>query len=87
MNVPDDKVRLLNYTPTVDYMHTPAEYGGGLEALVEVFHQLHCLVSSVSKSPSTFLLMLRIFIPHCFLPSNSFMPAIKFPEFIAVSLC
>lgn len=46
MNVPEDKVQLLNYTPTAEYMHTPAKYGHGLEALVEVFHQLHCLVRS-----------------------------------------
>lgn len=46
IDVPEDKLSALNYSTTVDYMRTPAEEGGGIEATVEIFHQLHCLVSN-----------------------------------------
>ena len=53
MNVPREKFDHLNYSLDVDYMQTPAKYGGGVEALVEVFHQLHCLVRT-KYSPASF---------------------------------
>lgn len=46
VNVPEEKLKSLNYSRDVDYMRTPANYGGGIEAAVEVFHQMHCLVST-----------------------------------------
>lgn len=80
MNIPDDKVHLLNYTPGVDYMHTPAKYGGGLEALVEVFHQLHCLV----RSPHLFdLFSILLYILHLiwYAPLASFILNVKVPQY------
>lgn len=44
INVPLDKLHLLNRSAEGNWKHTPAQYGGGAEANVEVFHQLHCLV-------------------------------------------
>ncbi|MCJ1475783.1 hypothetical protein MMC13_004447 [Lambiella insularis] len=43
MNIPEDKMRLLNRSLQTSWKRTPAKFGGGIEAAAEVFHQLHCL--------------------------------------------
>jgi len=47
MNVPEAEMDALNYSSEFEWKHTPAAYGGGVEAQAEVFHQLHCLVCMV----------------------------------------
>lgn len=57
-------------------MRTPAKYGGGIEAAVEIFHQMHCLnmirqytyLSSYTSPPPGFNIspdILRTHIDHC----------------------
>ncbi|KAF3387656.1 hypothetical protein F1880_001352, partial [Penicillium rolfsii] len=43
INVPLDKLSSLNWSVDANWKQTPAQYGGGAEANVGVFHQLHCL--------------------------------------------
>ncbi|KAJ6128951.1 Protein of unknown function DUF3328 [Penicillium samsonianum] len=43
INVPLNKLSSLNRSVDANWKQTPAQYGGGAEANVEVFHQLHCL--------------------------------------------
>lgn len=41
--IPEDKIRGLNRTEEDHLKHVPPEVGTGYVALLEVFHQLHCL--------------------------------------------
>ncbi|KAJ5720495.1 uncharacterized protein N7483_008429 [Penicillium malachiteum] len=43
INVPMEKLYLLNKSTEIDWVRTPEEAGGGAAALLEVVHQLHCL--------------------------------------------
>ncbi|KUL80348.1 hypothetical protein ZTR_09709 [Talaromyces verruculosus] len=43
VNIPLNKLHLLNKSTEVDWLRTPEEAGGGVVALLEVVHQLHCL--------------------------------------------
>ena len=46
INIPAQKLPLLDKDPEVtEFMRTPVEAGGGYAAMLEVHHQLHCLVS------------------------------------------
>lgn len=68
VNVPEEKLESLNYSSDANYMRTPAKYGGGIEAAVEVFHQMHCLVSSGDfVSPS----LQVVFAPHAHIPATN----------------
>ena len=44
INIPMDKLHLLNKSTEVDWIRTPEEAGGGAAGLLEVMHQLHCVV-------------------------------------------
>ena len=44
INIPLDKLHLLNRTADDLWKLVPPQYGGGVRANFEVFHQLHCLV-------------------------------------------
>ena len=46
VNIPEDKFSTTNKSAAVNWRRTPKEYGGGYAALIDVFHQLHCLVSA-----------------------------------------
>lgn len=43
-----DKIHLLNRTEADRLKHVPEEVGDGYVAILEVYHQLHCLVSPAS---------------------------------------
>lgn len=46
MGIPEEKLPLLNKTTTErDWHHLPKELGGGVQAMFEGFHYIHCLVS------------------------------------------
>lgn len=47
IEVPVDKIRGLNRTEADRMKHVPSEIGTGYIGFVEVFHQLHCLVSRI----------------------------------------
>lgn len=89
MNIPEEKLASLNYSSDADYMRTPAKFGGGIEAAVEVFHQMHCLVSSgdfVSPSVQVILLLMLIYQPHIHLtvmhhPKTLSLPLVFPPTF------
>lgn len=42
---PEDKLPALNKAPPEKYERVPKELGGGVKGFLNVFHQLHCLVS------------------------------------------
>jgi hypothetical protein len=46
-NYPEDKLSLLNISDSErpNYLHTEAQFGGGVASPAWGFHQLHCLVS------------------------------------------
>ena len=46
VDIPEDKFSTTNKSAAVNWRRTPKEYGGGYAALIDVFHQLHCLVSA-----------------------------------------
>lgn len=48
--LPSEHMPDLNRHDTTDYMRAPAGEGDGYVASLEVFHQLHCLVSDVFHS-------------------------------------
>ncbi|KAE8374158.1 hypothetical protein BDV26DRAFT_284484 [Aspergillus bertholletiae] len=43
LNVPLDKLVLLNKSTATDWIRVPPEHGGGVSGAIEVFHQIHCL--------------------------------------------
>ncbi|MCJ1469073.1 hypothetical protein MMC07_007705 [Pseudocyphellaria aurata] len=76
VNVPEKQFESLNHSRHADYMRTPAEHGHGVEAAVEVFHQLHCLnmirqytyLSSYPEPPPGFNVppdIIHTHIDHC----------------------
>ena len=46
VDIPEDRFSTTNKSAAVNWRRTPKEYGGGYAALIDVFHQLHCLVSA-----------------------------------------
>jgi hypothetical protein len=46
IEIPEDKIAGLNRTEADNLKHVPADVGTGYVAILEVFHQLHCLVCS-----------------------------------------
>ena len=46
VDIPKDKFFTTNKSAAVKGRRTPKEYGGGYLALIDIFHQLHCLVSA-----------------------------------------
>lgn len=50
MEIPADKIASLNRSEADNLKHVPEEVGTGYVAIIEVFHQLHCLVSSRDQS-------------------------------------
>ncbi|KAJ6149819.1 Protein of unknown function DUF3328 [Penicillium samsonianum] len=76
INVPLNKLSSLNRSVDTNWKQTPMQYGGGAEANVEVFHQLHCLnlirqytyLDSYEVPPEGFQRspeMSRIHVDHC----------------------
>lgn len=47
INIPVEKLSLLNKSVTGPWRHLPKSQGGGVAGFIEVFHQLHCLVSTL----------------------------------------
>src|SRR5438876_8459147 len=48
VRIPPEKMHLLNRTlDEEDWRMVPDEAGGGYVALLDVFHQIHCLVSQL----------------------------------------
>jgi hypothetical protein len=45
IQIPEDKLPLLNRSSTMHMKKVVPEAGTGYKGLLEVFHQLHCLVS------------------------------------------
>jgi hypothetical protein len=45
LGIPESNLGLLNKSVDQNWLHTPLELGGGVTALFEGFHQIHCLVS------------------------------------------
>lgn len=45
VEVPADKIAGLNRSEIDNLKHVPEDVGTGYVAILEVFHQLHCLVS------------------------------------------
>ncbi|KAI1296023.1 hypothetical protein F5Y03DRAFT_399033 [Xylaria venustula] len=43
VNIPEDKLAVLNKSRETNWKHTKPEKGGGLVGSLEVFHHLHCL--------------------------------------------
>ncbi|KIM96589.1 hypothetical protein OIDMADRAFT_63637, partial [Oidiodendron maius Zn] len=43
LGIPESKLHLLNKSLDENWLHTPVELGGGVTALFEGFHQIHCL--------------------------------------------
>ncbi|KAE9963083.1 hypothetical protein BLS_009708 [Venturia inaequalis] len=79
IEVPADKLALLNRTDLDHIKHVPTSVGTGYRGILEVFHQLHCLNMirmytwwQVGKYPglptgfSTSKLKNRMHIDHCF---------------------
>lgn len=54
MSVPEDKFHYFNKSADEEYIKVDSEHGGGYAVNIEVFHQLHCLVSCTypSRIPS-----------------------------------
>jgi hypothetical protein len=46
LNILESDLKFLNKSSNIEWVHTKPELGGGIQANIEVFHQLHCLVSS-----------------------------------------
>ncbi|KAF2752792.1 hypothetical protein EJ05DRAFT_480943 [Pseudovirgaria hyperparasitica] len=78
IEVPRDRIHLLNRTEADNLQHVPAEVGTGYTAILEVYHQLHCLNMirgytwwQVGKYPGTpdglseDRLMNRMHVDHC----------------------
>lgn len=51
LGIPKDKLHLLNKSEDENWLYTPPELGGGVTALFDGFHQVHCIVS-YSRGPS-----------------------------------
>lgn len=47
LGIPESKLHLLNKSLDENWLHTPPELGGGVTALFDGFHQVHCLVSCI----------------------------------------
>ncbi|KAH8888133.1 hypothetical protein GQ53DRAFT_725324 [Thozetella sp. PMI_491] len=43
INIPEEKLDVLNKSREIDWKHTKPEKGGGIVGSLEVFHHLHCL--------------------------------------------
>lgn len=43
INIPQEKLPLLNKSSAVNWLRTPKDKGDGYVGYLEVFHQLHCL--------------------------------------------
>ena len=52
INVPYDKLGELNKSEEVSWKRVSPEHGGGVSALIEVFHQIHCLVRPCRRAPA-----------------------------------
>jgi hypothetical protein len=48
LGIPESSLGFLNKSVDENWLHTPLELGGGVTALFEGFHQIHCLVSLVA---------------------------------------
>lgn len=44
VEIPADKIAGLNRSESDNLKHVPEDVGTGYVAIIEVFHQLHCLV-------------------------------------------
>lgn len=60
VKVPEEKLSSTNKSAAVNWRRTPKECGSGYAALVDVFHQLHCLVSTVQSAPLSQMISLTI---------------------------
>ena len=45
ISIPGEQLRTLLKGPESDYVHISAEFGGAVMGYLDIFHQLHCLLS------------------------------------------
>lgn len=58
MGIQEEYLPLLNKSTTdYDWHYLPPEMGGGIQAYVEGFHYIHCLVSNIRRTPSVSTLL------------------------------
>ena len=69
INVPYDKLSELNKSEEVSWKRVSPEHGGGVSALIEVFHQIHCLVRPCRRAPAYWFVY--SFFPDRILSANT----------------
>jgi hypothetical protein len=45
ISIPRERLKTLQKGPETDYVHVSTEFGGEVMGYLDIFHQLHCLVS------------------------------------------